>query len=109
VRRDEGFELSQVGGRRAYDILIELLDPALVKFEFQMSTIAQGFVAHEYFTKYPGRFNWMHVQDVDAEGAGDVPVGADRELSRRSGRDGPEVREGAQSDRRGQAGTHGWW
>ena len=65
MRRDEGFELSRVGGRRAYDILIELLDPALVKFEFQMSTIAQGFVAHEYFTKYLGRFNSMHVQDVD--------------------------------------------
>ena len=30
-----------------------------------MSTISQGFVAAEYFTKYPGRFFSMHVQDVD--------------------------------------------
>ena len=30
-----------------------------------MSTIGQGFVADEYFTKYPGRFISMHVQDVD--------------------------------------------
>jgi sugar phosphate isomerase/epimerase len=42
-----------------------LLDPALVKFQFQMSTISQGLVAHEYFTKYPGRFFSMHIQDVD--------------------------------------------
>jgi len=50
---NEGFELSEVNGRRTYDILFELLDPALVKFQFQMSTISRGFVAHEYFTKYP--------------------------------------------------------
>ena len=62
---NEGFELSQVDGRRTYDILLDLLDPALVKFQFQMSTISEGFVAHEYFTKYPGRFNSMHLQDVD--------------------------------------------
>jgi sugar phosphate isomerase/epimerase len=62
---NEGFELSEVGGRRTYDILFELLDPTLVKFQFQMSTISRGFVAHEYFTKYPGRFFSMHVQDVD--------------------------------------------
>ena len=62
---NEGFELSEVDGKRTYDILMGLLDPKLVKFQFQMSTISQGFVAAEYFTKYPGRFFSMHVQDVD--------------------------------------------
>ena len=62
---NEGFEVSMVDGKRTYDILMELLDPKLVKFQFQMSTISQGFVAAEYFTKYPGRFFSMHVQDVD--------------------------------------------
>ena len=62
---NEGFELSEVEGKRTYDILLDLLDPSLVKFQFQMSTIGRGFVAHEYFTKYPGRFISMHVQDVD--------------------------------------------
>jgi sugar phosphate isomerase/epimerase len=62
---NEGFEVSTVDGRRTYDILMELLDPKLVKFQFQMSTISQGFVAAEYFTKYPGRFFSMHVQDID--------------------------------------------
>ena len=62
---NEGFEVSMVGGERTYDVLMRLLDPKLVKFQFQMSTISQGFHAHEYFTRYPGRFFSMHVQDVD--------------------------------------------
>jgi sugar phosphate isomerase/epimerase len=62
---NEGFELSEVDGQRTYDLLFGLLDPKLVKFQFQMSTISRGFVAHEYFTKYPGRFFSMHLQDVD--------------------------------------------
>ena len=65
VLHNEGFEMSSVDGRRTYDILMELLDPKLVKFQFQMSTISRGFVADEYFTKFPGRFISMHVQDVD--------------------------------------------
>jgi len=62
---NEGFELSTVDGKRTYDTLFELLDPKLVKFQFQMSTITSGLVGAEYFTKYPGRFISMHVQDVD--------------------------------------------
>ena len=62
---NEGFELAMVDGKRVYDMLFDLLDPKLVKFQFQMSTITSGLVAAEYFTKYPGRFISMHVQDVD--------------------------------------------
>jgi sugar phosphate isomerase/epimerase len=62
---NEGFEVSMVDGQRTYDLLMTLLDPKLVKFQFQMSTISQGFVAADYFTKYPGRFFSMHIQDVD--------------------------------------------
>lgn len=58
---NEGFEVSTVDGKRTYDLLLELLDPKLVKFQFQMSTIAAGFVAADYFLKYPGRFNSMHL------------------------------------------------
>jgi len=64
---NENFEVSSVGDRRTYDILLELLDPKLVKFQFQVSTIRNGFDAAEYFTKYPGRFISMHVQDWDPE------------------------------------------
>jgi sugar phosphate isomerase/epimerase len=62
---NEGLEMSDVDGRRTYDVLLELLDPALVKLQFQMSTISRGFVAHDYFDRYPGRFFSMHLQDVD--------------------------------------------
>ena len=71
---NEGFEVSMVDGRRTYDVLMGLLDPRLVKFQFQMSTISQGFVAHEYFTKYPGRFYSMHIQDIDLNAP--LPAGA---------------------------------
>ena len=60
---NEEFELSTVNGKRVYDILLELLDPKLVTFQFQVSTISKGYDAAEYFTKYPGRFGTMHVQD----------------------------------------------
>jgi sugar phosphate isomerase/epimerase len=62
---NEGFESATVDGKRVYDLLLELLDPKLVKFQFQMSTITAGFVGAEYFLKYPGRFNSMHLQDID--------------------------------------------
>jgi sugar phosphate isomerase/epimerase len=62
---NEGFELSMVEGKRTYDLLFDLLDPNLVKFQFQMSTITAGLVAADYFVKYPGRFYSMHLQDVD--------------------------------------------
>ncbi len=57
---NEGFEVAMVEGKRVYDLLFELLDPKLVKFQFQMSTITAGLVAAEYFPKYPGRFFSMH-------------------------------------------------
>lgn len=66
---NEGFEVSMVDGRRTYDLLLDLLDPKLVKFQFQMSTITAGFVAADYFLKYPGRFFSMHLQDVDMKPA----------------------------------------
>jgi len=61
----EGFENSMVDGRRVFDVLFELLDPKLVRFQFQLSTVTSGMIADEYFTKHPGRFISMHLQDVD--------------------------------------------
>src|SRR5438874_528672 len=90
---NEGFELSMVDGKRTYDFLFDLLDPRLVKFQFQMSTITAGFVAAEYFLKYPGRFNSMHLQDVDMN----APVPAPSPKAARAGRRGgrrPQVAVG---------------
>src|SRR3989449_712973 len=74
---NEGFELSMVDGRRTYDLLLELLDPKLVKFQFQISTISRGYDAAEYFTKYPGRFISMHVQGWSAKTKKIAAVGQD--------------------------------
>jgi sugar phosphate isomerase/epimerase len=72
---NEEFELSTVNGERTYDILLRLLDPKLVKFQFQVSTISRGYDAAEYFMKYPGRFVSMHVQDWSSETKQTMAVG----------------------------------
>jgi sugar phosphate isomerase/epimerase len=74
---NEEFELSMINGRRTYDVLLELLDPKLVQFQFQVSTISRGYDATEYFTKYPGRFISMHVQGWSAQTKKIAPVGQD--------------------------------
>ncbi len=74
---NEDFELSMVDGKRTYDVLFDLLDPKLVKFQFQVSTISRGYDAAEYFTKYPGRFISMHVQGWSAQTKKIMPVGQD--------------------------------
>ncbi|HEX6771949.1 MAG TPA: sugar phosphate isomerase/epimerase [Acidobacteriaceae bacterium] len=72
---NEDFELTKVDGKRTYDLLFQLLDPKSVKFQFQVSTISDGYDAAEYFTKYPGRFISMHVQGWSAKTRKIVPVG----------------------------------
>jgi sugar phosphate isomerase/epimerase len=70
---DEGFEMSRVDGRLVYEVLLELLDPKLVKMQYQMSAMPVAGDAATYFTKYPGRFLSMHLQGVGparAQGAG---------------------------------------
>jgi sugar phosphate isomerase/epimerase len=67
---DENFEMSKVDGRLTYEVLLELLDPKLVKMQFQMSAMNAVGEPVAYFTKYPGRFLSMHLQGV----AGDTTV-----------------------------------
>jgi sugar phosphate isomerase/epimerase len=62
---DERFEMSKVDGRLTYEVLLELLDPKLVKMQFQMSAMRGVGDPVMYFTKYPGRFVSMHLQGVD--------------------------------------------
>jgi sugar phosphate isomerase/epimerase len=63
---DERFETAKTAdGKLVYEILFELLDPKLVKFQFQMSAMRQVGDPVMYFEKYPGRFLSMHLQGVD--------------------------------------------
>ncbi len=64
---DEVYEMSKVegDGRLTYTVLLELLDPNLVKMQFQMSAMRAVGDPIMYFNKYPGRFQSMHLQGVD--------------------------------------------
>src|SRR6476659_11027763 len=51
------------GDRPQYDLMIEGLDPSLVKMQFQVAAITSGYKAQDYFRKFPGRFISAHLQD----------------------------------------------
>jgi sugar phosphate isomerase/epimerase len=72
---DERFEMSKVDGRLTYEVLLELLDPKLVKLQFQMSAMRVVGDPVMYFTKYPGRFISMHLQGVDLNAPLPAPGG----------------------------------
>jgi sugar phosphate isomerase/epimerase len=72
---NEDFELTTVDGTRTYDLLLDLLDPKLIAFQFQISTISRGYDAAQYFTSYPGRFVSMHAQDWSAASQKTVALG----------------------------------
>lgn len=67
---DERFEMSKVEGRVVYAVLLERLDPKLVKMQFQMSAMPAVGDVVMYFTKYPGRFLSMHLQGVEKSAPG---------------------------------------
>lgn len=62
-------------GRLIYDLLFQDLDPRLVKFQYQISSIAYGFHVLHYFRRYPGRFISMHLQGWSAKTHQIVPIG----------------------------------
>jgi sugar phosphate isomerase/epimerase len=72
---DEGFEMSKVDGRLTYEVLLERLDPKLVKMQFQMSAMRVVGDPVTYFNKYPGRFVSMHLQGVDLKAPLPAPGG----------------------------------
>ncbi len=80
---DERFEMAKAeDGRVVYQVLLELLDPKLVKMQFQMSSMRAVGDPVMYFNKYPGRFLSMHLQGVDlnapaGERAPELAVGKD--------------------------------
>ena len=52
-------------GKLVYDIILEELDPNLVKMQFQTQVITLGYKGSTYFKKFPGRFISAHLQDYD--------------------------------------------
>src|SRR4029450_5344640 len=77
MTHNEGFENSRLNdGRLTYPVLLEYLDPDVMKMQFQMSSMRTVGDPVMYFTMYPGRFASAHLQGVDARaGLADVPRG----------------------------------
>ncbi len=74
MTHNEGFENSRLDdGRLTYPVLLEYLDPALMKMQFQMSSMRTIGDPVMYFTMYPGRFESAHLQGVDAAAGVNVP------------------------------------
>jgi len=58
------FEFEPIAGRIPFDVLLESTDPALVPMELDLYWITKtGNEPLGYFTKYPGRFQLVHVKD----------------------------------------------
>jgi sugar phosphate isomerase/epimerase len=68
-------EFAQIDGVLIYDMLMQALDPQLVKMQFQVSVIRLGFAAPPLFQKYPGRFVSLHLMDWSSAEKRTVPVG----------------------------------
>jgi sugar phosphate isomerase/epimerase len=81
---DENFEMAKVDGRLVYHVLLELLDPKLVKMQFQMSAMPVVGDPVVYFEKYPGRFLSMHLQGVVSKPPANASGAPDAISSRRS-------------------------
>jgi sugar phosphate isomerase/epimerase len=88
ILHDERFEMSKIegDGRVVYHVLLDLLDPNLVKMQYQMTSMRFVGEPIAYFKKYPGRFISMHLQGVDLnaplpenahETPDNIPVGKD--------------------------------
>jgi len=68
-------EFEKIDGTLIYDVLMEELDPELVKMQFQVAVVNVGYQAADYFRKYPGRFISAHLADWSDEKEEQVPIG----------------------------------
>lgn len=68
-------EFAKIDDVLIYDVLLEELDPELVKLQFQVAVVDIGYNAADYFRNNPGRFISAHLADWSKEKNGQVPVG----------------------------------
>lgn len=68
-------ELEKLDGQVIYDVLLDHLDPGLVKMQFQVWVIIMGVKAADYFRKYPGRFISAHLYDWTGKDEEMAPLG----------------------------------
>ena len=64
---NHGFEFDLHNDQLPYDIILNETDPDLVKLELDIYWFSHSskIPAHEYFSKFPGRFPLLHFKDMD--------------------------------------------
>jgi sugar phosphate isomerase/epimerase len=72
---NHAMEFEKIDGALIYDELMKTFDPKLVKLQFQVSVISQGYKAADFFKKYAGRFLSIHLQDWIPGQRGSVAIG----------------------------------
>jgi sugar phosphate isomerase/epimerase len=64
-----GYHMHRIGpemeGKPQYEHIMDLLDPNLVKMQFQFAAIADGYDIEYYLDKYAGRYTSLHLHDWD--------------------------------------------
>lgn len=65
----------ELDGEELYDILMGLFDPKLVRMQFQIACVSEGFDVVEYIAKYPGRYFALHMHDWDPDTKKIVAIG----------------------------------
>jgi sugar phosphate isomerase/epimerase len=68
-------EFEKRGDKLIYETLLDEFDPDLVKMQFQVAVVNIGYIAADYFRKYPGRFISAHLADWSQEKEASVPIG----------------------------------
>ncbi|MFD2575558.1 sugar phosphate isomerase/epimerase family protein [Haoranjiania flava] len=64
------FEFKEIEGKTMYDYMLENTDPSKVFFEMDVYWVMRGNKsAVDYFNKYPGRFEILHIKDDKELGA----------------------------------------
>ncbi len=72
---NHNMEFEKLEGQIIYDVLLQQLDPAIIKMQFQVWVIIAGYKAADYFRKYPGRFISAHLSDWSGVGEDQVALG----------------------------------
>jgi sugar phosphate isomerase/epimerase len=65
----------EIEGGLLYDVLMRLFDPELVKMQFQIACVSEGFDVIGYIAKYPGRYISLHMHDWDPKSKQIVALG----------------------------------
>ncbi len=72
---NHNLEFEKREGQLIYDVLLDRLDPSLVKMQFQLWVVIAGYHAADYFRKHPDRFVSAHLYDWSGVGEERTPIG----------------------------------